>query len=122
LTGRAAFKEMAKAQDEALKLLDTGSRLKVRWPKPPNLDSLASVLCPACKLWNTGHGATIDARSRQPHGRLRLDGDCPVSSAKNGWTRNSKPPTSPEAVQRMQLSITMTNPLFLASSSNGLPK
>jgi hypothetical protein len=71
LTGRAALKELAAKQKDALELLQilsqpVGERelkrqeeleadLLVQFVK---LDSLANVLCPACKLWNTGHGAT----------------------------------------------------------------
>ncbi len=90
LTGRAAFKELAKKQQDALELLRlTLQPVGVREPNDAGalqadplvqfviLDSLANVLCPACKLWNTGHGANDDARSRQPHGRLRRHGGLP---------------------------------------------
>ena len=47
------------------------TRRTIRWCSTRILDSVANVLCPACKLWNTGHGAQHDARSGQPDGRLR---------------------------------------------------
>src|SRR5208282_2887283 len=100
LTGRAAFKELAAKQREALELLQVNSlpvgerdleRAQELETDPlvrfVQLDSLANVLCPACKLWNTGHGATM-MREAVYEGS--------------------------EAVQRRQLSRTMTNELFLA--------
>ncbi len=40
--------------------------------------------------------------------------DCPGFLGHSGWMRNSKPPTKvPRAVQRRQLSVTMTDELFL---------
>ena len=44
---------------------------KTRWCSTPFSIAVANVLCPACKLWNTGHGAQHDARGGQPDGRLR---------------------------------------------------
>ena len=49
----------------------SGAGTTTCWCSTRMLDSVANVLCPACKLWNTGHGAQHDARSRQPDGRLR---------------------------------------------------
>jgi hypothetical protein len=62
------------------------------------LDSQANVLCPACKLWNTGHGANMmrEAVSLMGLGVTKM----PASSARSGWTPNSKRPQA--SVQRLQ--------------------
>ncbi len=41
------------------------------------LDSLANVLCPACKLWNTGHGATVMREAVSLMGGYGITEDCP---------------------------------------------
>jgi alkylation response protein AidB-like acyl-CoA dehydrogenase len=115
LAGRAAFKEMAKAQDEAVKLLE--ARLPVESPlaRFAQLDSLANVLCPACKLWNTGHGANMMREAVSLMGGYGVTEDCPGFLGQK-WMDAQLEATyeGPEAVQRLQLSMTMTNPLFLA--------
>jgi len=45
--------------------------------------------------------------------------DCPGFLATSGWTRSSKPPTrDPRRCSGGQLSVTMTNPVFLAQLRN----
>src|ERR1035438_2552179 len=79
------------------------------------LDSLADVLCPATKLWNTGWGAQM-----MPEPGSLMAGHGIASKSQgflgNKWMDAQLEATyeGPEAVQRRQLSITMTNPLFLA--------
>jgi alkylation response protein AidB-like acyl-CoA dehydrogenase len=131
LTGRAAIKELSKKQQGALELvkqraagifpaeqsdLPAGSR------QPANplvrfvmLDSLANVLCPACKLWNTGHGANMMREAVSLMGGYGVTEDCPGFLGQK-WMDAQLEATyeGPEAVQRLQLSITMTNELFLA--------
>jgi len=128
LTGRAAFKELSKAQADALELLKinsqpVGARDLVRAAALENeplvkfarLDSLANVLCPACKLWNTGHGANMMREAVSLMGGYGVTEDCPGFLGQK-WMDAQLEATyeGPEAVQRLQLSITMTNELFLA--------
>ena len=115
LTGRAAFKELSKAQDEALKLLQTGKPIEAPLARFAQLDSLANVLCPACKLWNTGHGANMMREAVSLMGGYGVTEDCPGFLGQK-WMDAQLEATyeGPEAVQRLQLSITMTNELFLA--------
>jgi alkylation response protein AidB-like acyl-CoA dehydrogenase len=77
-------------------------------------DSLASVLCPATKLWNTGHGATVMREAVSLVGGYGITEDCPGFLGQK-WMDAQLEATyeGPEAVQRRQLSITMTNPVFL---------
>jgi alkylation response protein AidB-like acyl-CoA dehydrogenase len=116
LSGRAAFKELASAQTEALASIKSKAAAE---PGPlvqfVLLDSLAGVLCPACKLWNTGHGANMMREAVSLMGGYGLTEDCPGFLGQK-WMDAQLEATyeGPEAVQRLQLSITMTNPLFLA--------
>jgi hypothetical protein len=77
-------------------------------------DSLANVFCPAGKLWNTGHGATILREAVSLMGGYGITEDCPGFLGQK-WMDAQLEATyeGPEAVQRRQLSITMTNELFL---------
>ncbi|HEX9400671.1 MAG TPA: acyl-CoA dehydrogenase family protein [Anaeromyxobacter sp.] len=79
------------------------------------LDAQANVLCPAAKLWNTGHGATIMREAVSLMGGYGITEDCPGFLGKK-WMDAQLEATyeGPEAVQRRQLSVTMTSPLFLA--------
>jgi len=128
LTGRAAFKELSKKQQEALELLQITSRpVGEREHKREEelqadplvrfviLDSLANVLCPACKLWNTGHGANMMREAVSLMGGYGITEDCPGFLGQK-WMDAQLEATyeGPEAVQRLQLSITMTNELFRA--------
>ncbi|KAF0218868.1 MAG: acyl-CoA [Geobacteraceae bacterium] len=78
-------------------------------------DSLANVFCPACKLWNTGYGATMMREAVSLMGGYGITEDCPGFLGQK-WMDAQLEATyeGPEAVQRRQLSITMTNELFLA--------
>jgi len=128
LTGRAAFKELTKAQADALELLKittkpVGEQNLARVAelegnplvKFARLDPLANVLCPACKLWNTGHGANVMREAVSLMGGYGVTEDCPGFLGQK-WMDAQLEATyeGPEAVQRLQLSITMTNELFLA--------
>ncbi len=83
------------------------------------LDSLANVLCPAVKLWNTGHGANMMREAVSLMGGYGITEDCPGFLG-HKWMDAQLEATyeGPEAVQRRQLSITMTNKLFLAQFRN----
>lgn len=128
LTGRAAFKAMAAVHTEALEYLALKAkgaactdkeRLAALEANPlvqfVALDSLANVLCPACKLWNTGHGANTMREAVSLMGGYGVTEDCPGFLG-HKWMDAQLEATyeGPEAVQRLQLSITMTNELFLA--------
>jgi alkylation response protein AidB-like acyl-CoA dehydrogenase len=78
-------------------------------------DSLGNVLCPACKLWNTGHGATMMREAVSLMGGYGITEDCPGFLG-HKWMDAQLEATyeGPEAVQRRQLSVTMTSDLFLA--------
>ncbi len=79
------------------------------------LDAIANVLCPAVKLWNTGHGATMMREAVSLMGGYGITEDCPGFLG-HKWMDAQLEATyeGPEAVQRRQLSITMTNEVFLA--------
>ena len=79
------------------------------------LDSLADVLCPATKLWNTGWGTQMMREAVSLMGGYGITEDCPGFLG-NKWMDAQLEATyeGPEAVQRRQLSVTMTNPVFLA--------
>ncbi|MGB7769544.1 MAG: acyl-CoA dehydrogenase family protein [Verrucomicrobiia bacterium] len=132
LTGRAALKELAKKQQEAMELVRLNSqpvgqrdlkRAETLEADPlvkfSVLDSLANVLCPACKLWNTGHGANMMREAVSLMGGYGITEDCPGFLGQK-WMDAQLEATyeGPEAVQRLQLSVTMTNELFLAQFKN----
>ena len=79
------------------------------------LDSIADILCPAAKLWNTGYGTQMMREAVSLMGGYGITEDCPGFLG-NKWMDAQLEATyeGPEAVQRRQLSVTMTNPLFLA--------
>jgi len=82
-------------------------------------DSLADILCPAAKLWNTGWGAQMMREAVSLMGGYGITEDCPGFLG-NKWMDAQLEATyeGPEAVQRRQLSVTMTNPVFLAQFRN----
>ncbi len=128
LSGRAALKELVKKLADAMELVQINSRPVGERDlqragelesdplvKFSMLDSLAGVLCPACKLWNTGHGANMMREAVSLMGGYGITEDCPGFLGQK-WMDAQLEATyeGPEAVQRLQLSITMTNELFLA--------
>lgn len=82
-------------------------------------DSLANVLCPACKLWNTGQGANMMREAVSLMGGYGITEDCPGFLGQK-WMDAQLEATyeGPEAVQRRQLTVTMTNKVFLAHFRN----
>jgi alkylation response protein AidB-like acyl-CoA dehydrogenase len=115
--GTAAVKALRRVQKEAIEYLSRESG-----GPPPSplveyvlLDSLANVLCPTCKLWNTGHGANVMREAVSLMGGYGITEDCPGFLG-HKWMDAQLEATyeGPEAVQRRQLSVTMTNELFLA--------
>ena len=115
LTGRAAFKELSKVENEAIAAVNAGTPVESPLAKFVLSNSIANVLCPACKLWNTGHGATMMREAVSLMGGYGVTEDCPGFLGQK-WMDAQLEATyeGPEAVQRLQLSITMTNELFLA--------
>jgi alkylation response protein AidB-like acyl-CoA dehydrogenase len=77
-------------------------------------DTVADVICPACKLWNTGHGANMMREAVSLMGGYGITEDCPGFLA-HKWMDAQLEATyeGPEAVQRRQLSVTMTDEVFL---------
>jgi hypothetical protein len=117
LKGGAAHKAMRLVQKDAIEFLhgkrpDLADDTLVQFAI---LDSQANVLCPACKLWNTGHGATMMREAVSLMGGYGITEDCPGFLG-HKWMDSQLEATyeGPEAVQRRQLSITMTDELFLA--------
>ncbi|MGA2865894.1 MAG: acyl-CoA dehydrogenase family protein [Verrucomicrobiota bacterium] len=128
LSGRAAFKVLAKAQQEALEWLGLLQKPKEQRDEPrvaaleanplvrfALLEAQANVLCPACKLWNTGHGANLMREAVSLMGGYGVTEDCPGFLGQK-WMDAQLEATyeGPEAVQRLQLSLTLANELFLA--------
>jgi len=79
------------------------------------MDAEANVICPATKLWNTGHGANLLREAVSLMGGYGITEDCPGFLA-NKWMDAQLEATyeGPEAVQRRQLTVTMTSEVFLA--------
>ena len=128
ISGRSAVKAMAKIQKDATECIHLqrepeatrdGARLAVLEADPlvqyAILDAQANVFCPACKLWNTGHGATMMREAVSLMGGYGITEDCP-GFLPHKWMDAQLEATyeGPEAVQRRQLSLTMTTGLFLA--------
>jgi len=119
---KAKAKLMREAGDKAVELMQLAaddpqkqaldSDLLLRFVM---LDALADVLCPAAKLWNTGWGAQMMREAVSLMGGYGITEDCPGFLG-NKWMDAQLEATyeGPEAVQRRQLSVTMTNPVFLA--------
>jgi alkylation response protein AidB-like acyl-CoA dehydrogenase len=78
------------------------------------LDAQANVLCPATKLWNTGHGANVMREAVSLMGGYGITEDCPGFLGQK-WMDAQLEATyeGPEAVQRRQISLTMANEVFL---------
>ena len=123
ITGpKARLKFLQQASQEAAELLTLPagnprkqalhSDLQLRFV---TMDALADVLCPATKLWNTGWGSQMMREAVSLMGGYGITEDCPGFLG-NKWMDSQLEATyeGPEAVQRRQLSITMTNPVFLA--------
>lgn len=113
--GSAQFKALRRLQKDALDCIHQSVEPSNPLVQYTLLDSLANVLCPACKLWNTGHGATMMREAVSLMGGYGITEDCPGFLG-HKWMDAQLEATyeGPEAVQRRQLSVTMTNELFLA--------
>ncbi|MBZ5567060.1 MAG: acyl-CoA/acyl-ACP dehydrogenase [Acidobacteriia bacterium] len=124
--GRAQMKAMRAAEELALEALSfpVGSEARLQLESDPLvrfaiLDSEAGVLCPAAKLWNTGHGANMMREAVSLMGGYGITEDCPGFLG-HKWMDAQLEATyeGPECVQRRQLSVTMINHVFLAQFRN----
>ena len=102
---------MPEGQRDAARLEALGSDALVQFVVA---DALANVVCPACKLWNTGYGANMMREAVSLMGGYGITEDCPGFLGQK-WMDAQLEATyeGPEAVQRRQLSVTMTGDLFL---------
>jgi len=125
---RAQLMALRKVQPQALELVDLlfapeGARDEARLAELQAdplvlytvLEAEASVLCPACKLWNTGYGSVMMREAVALMGGYGITEDCP-GFLFHKWTDCQLEATyeGPEAVQRRQLTATMVNEIFLA--------
>jgi alkylation response protein AidB-like acyl-CoA dehydrogenase len=122
---RAEMKALRESERRAIELLS----LRADHPNGPRRAELeadplvqymlksteADVLCPATKLWNTGHGANMMREAVSLMGGYGITEDCPGFLA-NKWMDAQLEATyeGPEAVQRRQMTITMVTDVFLA--------
>jgi len=123
--GRAEFKALRESEQGAIELAslkaqdtDTPRRRELEADPLVNFvlkDAEANVLCPATKLWNTGHGANLLREAVSLMGGYGITEDCPGFLG-NKWMDAQLEATyeGPEAVQRRQLTVTMTSEVFLA--------
>ena len=120
--GRAEMKALREIEKKAIELIglraDDARRAELEADPLVQyvlLDAEANVLCPATKLWNTGHGANLLREAVSLMGGYGITEDCPGYLA-NKWMDAQLEATyeGPECVQRRQLTITMTSEVFLA--------
>ena len=116
--GREMLRNMKAPMEKAVALLAEGKNpeededVTVRYVY---LQAIANILCPSCKLWNTGHGADVMRQAISLMGGYGITEDCPGFLFYK-WTDMQLDATyeGPEAVQRRQISETMGNTVFLA--------
>ena len=120
--GRAELKALRESEQRAIELMS----MRENDPRREEMqsdplvqfvlkDAEANVLCPATKLWNTGHGANVMREAVSLMGGYGITEDCPGFLASK-WMDAQLEATyeGPEAVQRRQLTVTMTSEVFLA--------
>lgn len=130
--GRAEFKAMRRVEADTLELLNMNAKAEAdrdqaRYQELMSndlvqfmqRDTVANVLCPASKLWNTGYGATAMREAVSLMGGYGITEDCPGFLPQK-WMDAQLEATyeGPEVVQRRQLSVTMSNAVFLAQFKN----
>ncbi len=126
--GRAQFKAFRSLEKSAVEYLSLSSK-KVKSRQETErirelesnvlvkfmlLDSVLGVMIPACKLWNTGHGVNTMREAVSLMGGYGITEDCPGFLGYK-WIDGQLEATyeGPEVVQRRQLSMTMTQEVFL---------
>lgn len=119
--GRTEMKALREVEQRAIEFLFMHSNdpRRTEYASDPLLqfvlkDAEANVLCPATKLWNTGHGANLMREAVSLMGGYGITEDCPGFLA-NKWMDAQLEATyeGPEAVQRRHLTVTMTGDVFL---------
>ncbi len=123
---RAQMKVFKEARPRALEFIKLAGEGKTEDPRYKELledklvqfmigDAVSNVLCPACKLWNTGYGAQMMREAVSLMGGYGITEDCP-GFLMHKWTDAQLEATyeGPEAVQRRHMSSTITNELFIA--------
>jgi alkylation response protein AidB-like acyl-CoA dehydrogenase len=125
--GRAELRALREVEKKALELIalegqPAEKRDNARYEELKNdtlvkyvlLDAETNVLCPASKLW-CGFGANAMRDAVSLMGGYGITEDCPGFLGQK-WMDAQLEATyeGPEAVQRRQLSVTMTSPVFLA--------
>jgi hypothetical protein len=130
--GMAEFKALKKRYPEAIEFIELDGvsealRAKGRYSQLSAnpvvqylaMDAVANVLCPATKLWNTGVGSQKMREAVSLMGGYGITEDCPGFLGYK-WMDSQLEATyeGPEAVQRRQMSVTMTNEVFLAQFRN----
>ena len=129
--GKSELKFFRQVQKDALEFLDLCGRAESRSSdrfrelhenklvQYAILDSVASVLCPAAKLWNTGKGSVAMREAVSLMGGYGITEDCPGFLG-HKWMDSQLEATyeGPEAVQRRNLTVTMANEVFLAQFRN----
>ena len=120
--GRAEMKALKESEQRAIEMLSlqTSDPHRTELEADPMvqfvlMDAAANVLCPATKLWNTGHGANQLREAVSLMGGYGITEDCPGFLA-NKWMDAQLEATyeGPEAVQRRQMTITMVSEVFLS--------
>jgi alkylation response protein AidB-like acyl-CoA dehydrogenase len=120
--GRAEMKALRETEQSAIEFLSMRAKdpRRAEYAADPLVqfvlkDAEANVLCPATKLWNTGHGANMMREAVSLMGGYGITEDCPGFLASK-WMDAQLEATyeGPEAVQRRQLTVTMTSEVFLA--------
>src|SRR5579863_5266842 len=123
--GRAEMKALRESEARAMALAGTRADDSARAELEADplvqfvlKDAEANVLCPATKVWNTGHGANVMREAVSLMGGYGITEDCPGFLASK-WMDAQLEATyeGPEAVQRRQLSVTMASDVFLAQFS-----
>ncbi len=125
--GRRQFAALRKKQQEAVEYItmemNPEGRDEARFQELAQdtlvryclMEAEGNVLCPACKLWNTGWGAVMMREALSLMGGYGITEDCPGFLGHKWFdTQLEAIYEGPEAVQRRQLSATMTNEVFLA--------
>ncbi|MGA3373876.1 MAG: acyl-CoA dehydrogenase family protein [Terracidiphilus sp.] len=120
--GRAELKALRESEQRAIELLSLSENdpRRVELEADPLVqyvlkDAEANVTCPATKLWNTGHGSNMLREAVSLMGGYGITEDCPGFLG-NKWMDAQLEATyeGPEAVQRRQMTVTMTSEVFLA--------
>jgi len=120
--GRAEMKALKESEQRAIELLSLkeGDQRRAELEDDPLVqyvlkDAEANVICPATKLWNTGHGTNMMREAVSLMGGYGITEDCPGFLGQK-WMDSQLEATyeGPEAVQRRQLTVTMTSEVFLA--------